>query len=591
VPIESAAAFDLQLGVKIALRDGVNLSASVYLPRRLRAPTPCVVTLTPYNRDPFHEQAVFFAKKGLPFVVVDVRGRGNSEGTFLPYKQEAADGHDVVEWLAAQSYCNGKVAMWGASYLGYAQWATAKQFPPHLATIIPVAAPYIGVDFPMRNNIFYPFVVQWITFVSGRTCQSRLLSDTAHWAEICRHWHESGRPFRELDTVFGDQSAVFQEWLAHPQLDEYWDAYNPTADQYARLDIPILTVTGSYDDDQPGALEHYKRHMQQASPSARSRHYLIIGPWDHLRTGMPSRTFGGLTLGAASVIDMGNLQAEWFAWTLQNGPKPEFLRKAVAYYLMGAEQWRYADTLDEVTREYHEMFIDSKCNATDIFHSGVLADTPGTGGSDTYTYDPRDASGPEVAAEVSADAGSVVDQRGVIALRGKAFVYHSAPLAKETDICGFFKLFAWISIDCPDTDFYVSIYEITFDGSSIRLSSDAMRARYRRSFRSPVLISIREPLLYTFDRFTFVARRVPRGHRLRLVVAPVGRLVDSIFTEKNYNAGGIVAEESCEEGRPVTVRLFHDDVRRSMLSVPMGHPDHGSVNCVVGQKDGCNDVG
>src|SRR5579871_2411644 len=164
--------FRPSIGVKIALRDGVNLSASVYLPRRLRAPTPCVVTLTPYNRDPFHEQAVFFAKKGLPFVVVDVRGRGNSEGTFLPYKQEAADGHDVVEWLAAQSYCNGKVAMWGASYLGYAQWATAKQFPPHLATIIPVAAPYIGVDFPMRNNIFYPFVVQWITFVSGRTCQS-----------------------------------------------------------------------------------------------------------------------------------------------------------------------------------------------------------------------------------------------------------------------------------------------------------------------------------------------------------------------------------------------------------------------------------
>jgi len=97
---------------------------------------------------------MFFARRGMTFAIVDVRGRGNSDGIFRPMIQEATDGYDVVEWLARQSYCNGKVGMWGGSYAGYVQWATAKELPPHLATIVPVASPYAGTDFPMRNISF-----------------------------------------------------------------------------------------------------------------------------------------------------------------------------------------------------------------------------------------------------------------------------------------------------------------------------------------------------------------------------------------------------------------------------------------------------
>jgi uncharacterized protein len=84
------------------------------------------------------------------------------------------------------------------------------------------------------------------------------------------------------------------------------------------------------------------------------------------------------------------------------------------------------------------------------------------------------------------------------------------------------------------------------------------------------LIDTREPLRYDFERFTFVSRVMGRGHRLRLVISPMGRLIETTFAEKNYNTGGVVAEESAETARPVTVSLFHDAARPSALYVPLG---------------------
>jgi len=557
-------------GVTIPLRDGVHLNATVYLPQNQRAAAPAILVLTPYISDVHHADGMYFATHGNPFVVVDSRGRGNSQGEFRAFIQEAKDGHDVIEWLARQPYSDGKVAMWGGSYSGYAQWAAAKEFPPHLATIVPTAAPCLGTDFPMRNNIFYPFVIQWITLTRGRVAQVKILSDSAFWSDLYREWFQSGRAFCELDSLLGNPSRLFREWLSHPHQDAYWDAHNPTADEYARIAIPILTITGNYDDDQRGALEHYRQHMRWASPEARARHYLIIGPWDHAGTQAPQVNFGGLTVAEGGALDLSKLHLEWYAWTMQAGRKPAFLRKPVAYYVMGAERWRYADTLEGATARYASYFLDSAGYAHDVFLSGSLGVTPGTGRPDTYTYDPRNTKGAEVDAEVRSQGGSLVDQRLALALHGKQLVYHSAPFSADTEITGFFKLSAWIDIDCPDTDLYVSIHEIGLDGGSIRLSTDAIRARYREGLRTPKLIRTREPLLYDFERFTFISRQVKQGHRLRLIIAPIGRLIDTTFVQKNFNSGGVVAEESVQDARAVTVSLFHDCAHPSVLHVPLG---------------------
>jgi len=121
--LADTARVEWQWGVKIPLRDGVHLNATLYKPAGLKEPRPCLFTLTPYVSDSNHNRGMYFAAQGFPFLTVDVRGRGNSEGSFRPLIQEVKDGYDVVEWLAKQPYCNGKISMWGGSYAGYDQWA------------------------------------------------------------------------------------------------------------------------------------------------------------------------------------------------------------------------------------------------------------------------------------------------------------------------------------------------------------------------------------------------------------------------------------------------------------------------------------
>ncbi len=564
-----AAKINLQWGAKIPLRDGVNLNATVYRPKEQKSPAPCIFTLTPYISQSYHDRGIYFAARGLPFLTVDARGRGNSEGTFSPLLQEAKDGHDVVEWLAKQPYCNGKISMWGGSYAGYNQWATAKEFPPHLATIVPVASPYAGVDFPMRNNITYPYVMQWLTYTSGNAGQDRIFGDSKFWAAKYREVFEAGAPFSSLDALIGNPSSIFQEWIAHPQVDAYWDSYNPTAEQYAKLSMPILTITGSYDGDQPGALAHYREHMKHASPEGRANHFLIIGPWDHAGTRTPSASVGGLTFGPASLVDLPQLHVDWYAWTMQDGTKPAFLQKNVAYYVMGAEKWRYADSLEGVTAEARPYFLASNGSAGDVFAAGALTpDKPGGSGKpDKYVYDPRDVSGAE--AEANADPDSLIDQSVLLTQTGKQLVYHTAAFDKDTEISGTFRLSAWIAIDQPDTDFAASIYEVKPDGSSILLTTDQLRARYRESLREAKLITTREPLRYDFDKFMFVSRQIAKGSRLRLRIAPM----NSIYTQKNYNSGKNVSDERMQDARAVTVKLYHDAKYPSALYVPFGRPE------------------
>ncbi|HEY2942093.1 MAG TPA: CocE/NonD family hydrolase, partial [Vicinamibacteria bacterium] len=292
-----AADVDLLWAVRVPLRDGVHLNATIFKPAGPDRPLPVIFTLTPYNSDTYYPRARYFAQNGYVFALVDVRGRGNSEGVFLPFENEGRDGYDVVEWLAKQPWCDGKVAMWGGSYAGYDQWATLQNFPPHLATIVPAAAAALGVDFPAQNNVFAPYLMQWATYTSGVTPQPNLFGDAAFWIAKFRELYLSGRPFRELDRMVGNPSPWFQRVLEHPRADDHWRSLRPSAADYGRISIPILTITGHYDDDQYGAMHYYRSHMAHGTAEATRRHFLVVGPWDHAGTRTPSREVGGLSFG------------------------------------------------------------------------------------------------------------------------------------------------------------------------------------------------------------------------------------------------------------------------------------------------------
>jgi uncharacterized protein len=187
------ADYDIRWGVKIPMRDGVELNATLYLPKTLDGSppkTPAIFTLTPYISDTYHERGAYFASHGYVFALVDVRGRGNSGGEFEAFANEPRDGHDVVEWLAKQPFCDGKVAMWGGSYAGFDQWATAKEFPSHLATIVAAAAAHPGLDYPSTHNVGYTYDMQWFTLTSGRVGQQNLFADQKFWRTkfLLNHW-------------------------------------------------------------------------------------------------------------------------------------------------------------------------------------------------------------------------------------------------------------------------------------------------------------------------------------------------------------------------------------------------------------------
>jgi putative CocE/NonD family hydrolase len=551
-------------GQKIPMRDGVRLNATVYKPADSKEALPVVFTMTPYISDSYHDRAMFFARNGYAFALVDVRGRGNSGGDFEPFANDARDGHDVVEWFAKQSWCNGKVAMWGGSYAGYNQWATLKEFPPHLATIVPAAAAHPGVDFPAPHNIFDSYDIQWLTFTSGVTPNLKLFGEQSYWVGKYRERYLGHVPFRQLDSLVGNPSPHFQKWLRHRTPDEYLDAMSPTPEQYARIDLPILTITGHYDGDQPGAMTFYRRHMEHGSAQGRARHYLLMGPWDHAGTRTPTQDVGGLHFGPACMLDLNNLHKEWYDWTMKGGPKPKFLEKRVAYYVTGAEAWKYADSLDAIPAKPETLYLTSpNGSANDAFHSGTLGHTkPGKSPPARYVYDPLDLRPADLEREPIKN--EVTDQRYAMNLFGNGLVFHSDPFPEAVEITGYLKLVAWIAIDVPDTDFAVSVYEIKPDGSSIALADDAKRARYRESLRKEKLVKPDAIERYEFTTFRYFSRRVEKGSRLRLVFSSP----NSIYQEKNYNSGGDVAAESKKDARTAHVRLFQEEEHASYLELP-----------------------
>jgi hypothetical protein len=560
---ETPQNIDFIWGVKIPMRDGVQLNATVYKPRD-SAPTPAIFTLTPYIADSYHPRAYYFTQRGYAFALVDCRGRGNSQGEFEPFVNEGRDGCDIVAWLAEQPWCNGAVTMWGGSYGGFDQWMTLKEGPAPLRTIVPAASVHPGVDSPFISNIFYSYEMQWLTLISGVTGNAHLFGEEAFWIEKFRELYLSHRPFKELDQVVGNHSTVFQTCLQHPTPDAYWDRMALTPAEYDRIDVPILTITGHYDGDQPGALHFYRQHMQSASP-ARDRHYLIIGPWDHPGTRTPNREFGGLTFGEASLLDLNKLHAEWYDWTLKEGARPEFLKQRVAYYLAGAEEWKYADSLDAIATETRRLYLSSHdSRAGDVFHSGHLQEAqPAESTPDSYIYDPLDVRPAELEREDVEDY--LTDQRYALNLFGNGLVYHSAPFEVETEITGQIRLVVWIAIDVPDTDFQAILYEILPDGRSIQLTRAWMRARYRASLREERLVTPGEINCYQFGSFTFFARRIARGSRLRLLFDSP----NSIYMQKNYNSGGVVAGESSQDARTAHVALYHDPEHPSHLELPL----------------------
>ena len=210
------------------------------------------------------------------------------------------------------------------------------------------------------------------------TPQDNLFGDQKFWRTKFLDAYKKHLPFKSLDSFVGNPSVNFQRILKHPMADAYYDAMLPTPEQFQKIALPILTITGQYDGDELGALTYYRDHLANASSQARAKHFLIIGPWDHAGTRTPTDEVAGVKFGPGAIVDLNDLHRQWYDWTMKAGPKPAFLKNQVAYYLLapgnsGANgEWKYADKFETLTANPKTFYLDSKNgDANGVFRSGV----------------------------------------------------------------------------------------------------------------------------------------------------------------------------------------------------------------------------
>jgi putative CocE/NonD family hydrolase len=413
--------------------------------------------------------------------------------------------------------------------------------------------------------------MQWLTYTSGVTPNRNLFNEGAFWMAKAREMYLTHRPYAEYDQLIGNPSPIFRKWLENPTPGPYWDAMEPSPAQYAKLTLPILSITGHYDGDQMGAFAFYRDHMRHGNEAAKAKHYLIVGPWDHAGTRTPNRDVGGLTFGPASLLDLNKLHKEWYDWTMKGGPRPRFLEKRVAYYVVPDDAWKYADTLEAISDRKLTFYLGSDGRPHDLYRSGELSpQPPGSAGgptgapSATYTYEPLDVRNATWQAEAGDDY--LTDESAVHRLGEAGLVFHSKPFAAATEITGWPRAELWLALDVPDIDFQADLYEVLPAGKSILLSSALLRARYRESLRQEKLVEMGKVLPYAFESFAFFSRKVAAGSRLRFVLSSP----NSLNLQKNYCSGKPVAFETAADARTAHVQLVHDAAHPSRLELPLG---------------------
>jgi uncharacterized protein len=564
VGADSEAPIVMQWGVAIPMRDGKHLNATMYRPAHQQGRLPVILTITPYVGDRFHAVAEYFARHGYVFAIVDCRGRGNSEGTFRPFKGDGPDGYDAIEWLAKQSYADGQVAMWGGSYGGMNQWAVAATRPPALKTIVPASASLPGFDFPMVKNIFMPYMAQWVALVSGRTANNNWFGDHQYWEGIYQRLVREGVALRKVDQLSGNPSGIVQEWLDHPAVDSYWDALSPTAAQYGAITIPTLTIAGHYDADQAGALEHYRRHGLY-SRSHGARDYLLLGPWDHEGTREPARELSGLDLGAASVIDVLALHVAWYDWIMKGGPQPSFLPTRVTWYSEESNTWHHSEDLAHITSGHLKYYLSAATStANSLDNVGHLVNEPVDAEQPrAYRYDPLN----HEAADLERGELYVgpLDDRQVRRIHGDGLIYETAAFDKATLIAGRPQLTLYVTTNVPDTDLAAAVYVVRADGSSILLGDDLMRLRYRSSIRIQNFMVAGKVTRVRLVDFPWMSRLIAKGSRLRLVIYPAGA---SVGWEHNYNSRVPVAEQTARDATVALVSVSAGGKSASTLWIP-----------------------
>lgn len=545
--------------VRIPMRDGIELANNVYLPPAglEGGPYPVIFSRNPYNRQTWADilRWRFFTEHGYAFVTQDCRGRFDSDGEFYPFFDDGPDGHDSIEWIAAQPWCTGKVGMMSGSYGGWTQWAAAREKPPHLTTLVSsCAAGKWGEELPWDRGGVSFVMFTWLYMTSGRSAQP-----TAHvdWSRVFQHL-----PLRTMDRAMGKVIPAWKDWIDHPGLDDYWKQ-GRLDDDFADLDIPALHLTGWYDGDQPG--EMFFWDGMQRSKAAADQH-LLVGPWTHGGVFKPTQTQRDVDYTPKSVADMDQVHLRWFDHWLKGIDTGLMDAPRVRWFYTGINQWRASDDWPPPDRTPTPLYLRSGGRANTCLGDGVLSlDRPSTDEpADSYRYDPADVA---QLADVDFFNGQgnfsvqPADARH-LELRDDILIYTSKPLTEPLYVSGRPEVVLHVSSDCPDTDFVVGLADVDPTGRSVPLSRDEdhqqavtqggrLRARFRDGLDKEVWMTPGEVYELRIE-LRDVAHVFAAGHRIRLAVLSW----DFPTMSRNLNT-----DESVADG--TTIRVATNTVHHS----------------------------
>jgi putative CocE/NonD family hydrolase len=558
----------VERGVSAKMRDGVALRADIYRPKA-EGQFPVLLERTPYDRHNAAAFALRAASAGYVVIIQDVRGRYASEGEWYTFKNEATDGYDTVEWASAVPGSNGKVGMFGGSYVGATQMLAAIARPPHLAGICPnVTASNYHDGWTYQGGAFE----QWF----NQSWTSGLAQDTLN-REVDSHTNallgESKLPLSAYPVFnFADPSSVpsststlapyYLDWLSHSTYDDYWKQIS-IEEHYGDITVPALTGAAWYDIFQGGSLRNYigiKSHG--GSETARHGQHLLVAIGGHAGSG---RRIGDVDFGpAAAEFDEDEVVLQWYDY-LFKGAQNEFAGEPVKIFVMGTNQWRSEQDWPPARALSTKYFLHSTKGANSLRGDGTLSSSaPRAEIFDHYVYDPSRPV-PTVGGPLCCDSRHLApgphDQRGVEA-REDVLVYTTAPFGQDTEVTGPVSLELFAKSSAVDTDFTAKLIDVGPDGFAQNLTEGIIRARFRNSEERPELMNPGQIYKFNIDMWS-TSNVFLKGHELRLEIS------SSNFPrfDRNLNTGENIA--FAETYASATNAIYHDAEHPSELILPI----------------------
>lgn len=522
--------------VSIPTRDGSYISATIVRKQSISFPLPAVLFYTTYYQGKTDD---YFAKvsadKEYVGIVAYARGIRADLKNYTPYAHEGTDVYDIIEWISNQSWCNGSVGMYGGSYTGFSQWATAKNIHPALKTIVPQVAVMPGFDTPMENNVEMNLGLYW---PNDNIYKRQPISNSLPFV-----WFEKGIAWSKLDSLAGIENAIFQHWLEHPAYDDYWQSLVPTADEYAKINIPVLTTTGYYDGAQIGALQYYKLHTQY---NKNANHYFVIGPYDHWGgQRKAAKTLMGYVIDNVANINMMDLAYQWLDYVLKDKPKPEILKDKFNYQVMGSNEWKHAPSLQTINNDTLTFYL----------HNSELTPTrPEVNGFTPQTVDFNDRENQNNYFTPLIVFDSLEASNGLI--------FTTKPFETTFCINGSFMGNLSVSINKLDMDVSLALYEQMPDGKYFFLTRYVGRASFAKDKSKRQLLHPHQNEHIPFFNTRFVSKKINPGSRL-VVLLNINKHPFEII---NYGSGKKVADETIHDAAEPLKIEWHND---SFIQIPV----------------------